>query len=57
MISYVDSLDQVACSLSIKISVTETPTRETTVNSQVYQSKGLINVRYSFLSGGAPEMK
>ena len=47
-----------ACSFSIRINVTVTPTREAKIKAHEYKSKGITNVRYSFLSGGgAGDMK
>ena len=46
-------LDHVACNLSININEADTANTEAARRAQVYESKGLINVKYSFLSEGA----
>ena len=50
-------MDQVAWILLIAINEIDTQTTEAVINAHVYESKGRANVRYSFLSGGAPDMK
>ena len=47
-----------ACSFSIRINETVTPTREAKIKAHEYKSKGLTNVSNSFLSGiGAGDKK
>ena len=45
------------CSFSIRINVTVTVTREAKIKAHEYKSKGITNVRYSSLSGGAGDKK
>ena len=52
-----DSFDHVICILSIKINEIDTPATEAIIKAHVYESKGMINVKCSFLSGGAPDLK
>ena len=46
-----------ACTFSIRINETVTPTREAMIKAHEYKSKGVTNVRYSSLSGGARDKK
>ena len=52
-----DSVDHVAHILSININEIDTPIKEAAMKAHVYESKGMINVKCSFLSGGAPDLK
>ena len=41
----------------VNINVAETPTTDAIMNAHVNESNGRIKVRYSLLSGGAPDKK